>query len=30
MTEQSSHVMRIKRTFAAPIKDVFDAWTAPR
>ena len=29
MTEQSGHVVRIERTFAAPAGDVFDAWTSP-
>ena len=29
MTEQSGHVVRIERTFAAPAEDVFDAWTSP-
>ena len=29
MTEESVHVVRIERTFAAPAEDVFDAWTSP-
>jgi uncharacterized protein YndB with AHSA1/START domain len=29
VTEQSGHVVRIERTFAAPAEDVFDAWTSP-
>ena len=29
MTEQSSHVVRIDRTFAASAEEVFDAWTSP-
>jgi uncharacterized protein YndB with AHSA1/START domain len=28
MTEESGHVVRIERTFAAPADDVFDAWTS--
>ena len=28
MTEESGHVVRIERTFAASAKDVFDAWTS--
>ena len=28
MTEQSGHLVRIERTFAAPAEDVFDAWTS--
>jgi uncharacterized protein YndB with AHSA1/START domain len=29
VTEQSSYVVRIERTYAAPAEDVFDAWTSP-
>ena len=29
MSEQSSHVVRIERTFAASAEEVFDAWTSP-
>jgi uncharacterized protein YndB with AHSA1/START domain len=29
VTQESSHVVRIERTFAAPAEDVFDAWTSP-
>ena len=29
MTEESGHVVRIERTFAASAADVFDAWTSP-
>jgi uncharacterized protein YndB with AHSA1/START domain len=29
VTEESAHVVRIERTFAAPAEDVFDAWTSP-
>ena len=29
MTDESGHVVRIERTFAAPAADVFDAWTSP-
>jgi uncharacterized protein YndB with AHSA1/START domain len=29
VTEQSGHVVRIERSFAAPAEDVFDAWTSP-
>jgi uncharacterized protein YndB with AHSA1/START domain len=29
VTEESGHVLRIERTFAAPAEDVFDAWTSP-
>ncbi|HEX4009445.1 MAG TPA: SRPBCC domain-containing protein [Solirubrobacteraceae bacterium] len=29
MTEQSGHIVRIERTFAAPAEQVFDAWTNP-
>ena len=29
MTEQSGYVVRIERTFAALVEDVFDAWTSP-
>jgi uncharacterized protein YndB with AHSA1/START domain len=29
VTEQSRHVVRIERTFAASPEDVFDAWTSP-
>ena len=29
MTEESAHVVRIERTFAASAEDVFDAWTSP-
>lgn len=29
MSEQSRHVLRIERTFAASAEDVFDAWTSP-
>ena len=29
MTEESGHVVRIERTFAASAEDVFDAWTNP-
>ncbi len=29
MTERSSHLVRIERTFAASAEDVFDAWTSP-
>jgi uncharacterized protein YndB with AHSA1/START domain len=28
VTEESGHVVRIERTFAAPAEDVFDAWTS--
>ena len=28
MTEQSAHMLRIERTFAAPAEEVFDAWTS--
>ena len=29
MTEESGHVVRIERAYAAPAEDVFDAWTSP-
>jgi uncharacterized protein YndB with AHSA1/START domain len=29
VTDESSHVLRIERTFAASAGDVFDAWTSP-
>jgi uncharacterized protein YndB with AHSA1/START domain len=29
VSEESGHVVRIERTFAAPAEDVFDAWTSP-
>jgi uncharacterized protein YndB with AHSA1/START domain len=29
VTEESDHVVRIERTFAASAEDVFDAWTSP-
>src|SRR5919198_5242190 len=29
VTEDSGHVVRIERTFAASADDVFDAWTSP-
>lgn len=29
MTEESGHLVRIERTFAAPAEDVFDTWTSP-
>jgi uncharacterized protein YndB with AHSA1/START domain len=29
VTEQSGHIVRIERTFAAPAEQVFDAWTNP-
>jgi uncharacterized protein YndB with AHSA1/START domain len=29
VTTESSHVVRIERTFTAPAEDVFDAWTSP-
>jgi len=29
VTQESGHVVRIERTFAAPAEDVFDAWTSP-
>jgi uncharacterized protein YndB with AHSA1/START domain len=29
VTQESSLVVRIKRTFAAPPEEVFDAWTSP-
>jgi uncharacterized protein YndB with AHSA1/START domain len=29
VTEESGHVVRIERTFAASPEDVFDAWTSP-
>jgi uncharacterized protein YndB with AHSA1/START domain len=29
VTEESGHVLRIERTFAASAEDVFDAWTSP-
>jgi len=29
VTEESSHVVRIERTFAASAEEVFDAWTSP-
>jgi uncharacterized protein YndB with AHSA1/START domain len=29
VTDESGHVVRIERTFAAPAEDVFDAWTSP-
>ena len=29
MTENSGHMLRIERTYAAPAEDVFDAWTSP-
>lgn len=29
MTDDSGHVVRIERTFAAPAEEVFDAWTSP-
>jgi uncharacterized protein YndB with AHSA1/START domain len=29
LTEESGHVVRIERTFAASAEDVFDAWTNP-
>jgi uncharacterized protein YndB with AHSA1/START domain len=28
VTDESGHVVRIERTFAAPAEDVFDAWTS--
>jgi uncharacterized protein YndB with AHSA1/START domain len=29
VTEQSGHVVRVERTFAASPEEVFDAWTSP-
>ena len=29
MSEESGHVVRIERTFAASAEEVFDAWTSP-
>jgi uncharacterized protein YndB with AHSA1/START domain len=29
VTDESRHVVRIERTFAASAEDVFDAWTSP-
>lgn len=29
MTEETDHVVRIERTFAASAEDVFNAWTSP-
>ena len=29
MTEESGHLVRIERTFAASAEEVFDAWTSP-
>jgi uncharacterized protein YndB with AHSA1/START domain len=29
MTNESGNVVRIERTFAASVEDVFDAWTSP-
>lgn len=29
MTDETGHVVRIERVFAAPAEDVFDAWTSP-
>ena len=29
MTDESGHMVRIERTFAAAAEDVFDAWTSP-
>jgi uncharacterized protein YndB with AHSA1/START domain len=29
VTEQSGHVVRIERTFAASAEEAFDAWTSP-
>jgi uncharacterized protein YndB with AHSA1/START domain len=29
VSEESSYVVRIERTFAAPAREVFDAWTSP-
>jgi uncharacterized protein YndB with AHSA1/START domain len=29
MTESGGLVLRIERTFDAPIEDVFEAWTSP-
>ena len=29
MTTDSGYVVRIERTFTAPVEDVFDAWTSP-
>ena len=29
MSEQTGHVVRIERSFAASAEDVFDAWTSP-
>jgi uncharacterized protein YndB with AHSA1/START domain len=29
VSEESGHVLRIERTFAASAEDVFDAWTSP-
>jgi uncharacterized protein YndB with AHSA1/START domain len=29
VTDESGHVVRIERTFAASAEDVFDAWTSP-
>jgi len=29
VTEESGHVLRIERTFAASAEEVFDAWTSP-
>jgi uncharacterized protein YndB with AHSA1/START domain len=29
VTEQSGRVVRIERSFDAPVEDVFDAWTSP-
>jgi uncharacterized protein YndB with AHSA1/START domain len=29
VTEESGYLVRIERTFAAPVEEVFDAWTSP-
>ncbi len=29
MTEEPGRVVRIERTFDAPVEEVFDAWTSP-
>jgi uncharacterized protein YndB with AHSA1/START domain len=29
MTDENPYVLRIERTYAAPVQDVFDAWTSP-
>jgi uncharacterized protein YndB with AHSA1/START domain len=29
VTERAGYVVRIERTFAAPVEEVFDAWTSP-